>query len=53
MPKIHDGFCYSTINTNNGKCLNGMLVIAIIPLLFINGKYLNTMLVITVIPLLL
>ena len=33
MPKIHDGFCHDTIINDNGKYLNDMLVIAIIPLL--------------------
>ena len=33
MPSIHDGYCYYTINVVNGKYLNYMMVIVIIPLI--------------------
>lgn len=42
MPSIHDGYCYYTINVVNGKYLNYMMVIVIIPLILWMGNTWNT-----------
>ena len=42
MSSIHDGYCYYNINVINGKYLNYIMVIVVIPLILSMGNAWNT-----------